>query len=172
MWVTTQFSYLPASQPLSQFWLKNLCPLLSRRIWPPCLHGQRFGGSWKVGRVRATDHQPVRGGAFTLLHHLHPQGEQHGGIQEDWLSLNCISSSILWAVHNTKRCPYEKTDFTLPCPPSLSAYYPFSVLRPSFLICTCVLVKDVAAACSVYTDVNISLKQYFISACFRDYGIC
>ena len=113
MWETTQFSFLPADQPWSQFWLKNLCPFLSRRIWSPCLHGQRFSGSWEVGRVRATDHQLVRGGAFTLLHHLHPQGEQHGGIQEDWLHLNSISSSILWALHNTKRCPYEKTSLAV-----------------------------------------------------------
>lgn len=108
MWVTTVFSHQSHVCLTLGMWNVSwliLCPFPSRCIWPPCLHRQRSGGSWKVGGVWPTDHRPIGGGAFTVLHHLHPQGEQHGGIQEDRLSLNWSPSVNPWAVHSINHCP-------------------------------------------------------------------
>lgn len=44
-----------------------------------------------MGGVWAADHRPVGGGALALLRHLHPQGEQHGGVQEDRLCLDSLT---------------------------------------------------------------------------------
>lgn len=70
--------------------------ILSRCLWPPGVHWQRYGGAWKVGGVWPSDHWAVGGGAFAVFHDIHPQGEQHGGIQEDRLLL-------VDAVHDTNR---------------------------------------------------------------------
>ena len=60
---------------------------LPRCLWPPRLHRQGPRGARQMGGVRPPDHRPIRGGSSAFLHHLHPQGQQHGGLQEGRLSL-------------------------------------------------------------------------------------
>lgn len=103
-----QDSYVSVSH-----WSKGLifAPSSLRCLWPPCLHRQRSGGARKVGGVWTADHRPIWGGAPALLHYLHPQGEQHGGVQEDGL---VVHLSIQKAVYCAIFCPLEKN---LHCPP-------------------------------------------------------
>lgn len=115
-----------------------------------------------MGGVWAADHRPIGGGAFTLLHHLYPQGEQHGGVQEDQLGLDLYT-------HHPRSCTWhqqlplrENFTLSLPCPTSLSlsiVMYTECSVFPCFFF-SILFQKDMAAACSGYTGVNISHKQY------------
>lgn len=126
-------------------------PSSLRCLWPPCLHRQRSGGAWKVGGVWTADHRPIWGGASALLHYLHPQGEQHGGIQEDGL---VVHSSVQWAVYCAIFCPLEKN---LHCPYTALLYLTCLHLCPimcmlrsvsfSFWSSLFFFLKDVEAAC-------------------------
>lgn len=95
LWVRTS-PFQPSCLGLRGLSSDQLC-IPSRCLWPPSVHWQRYGGAWKVGGVWPSDHRPVGGGAFAVFHYVHPQGEQHGGVQEDRLVLK------VEAVHDTTR---------------------------------------------------------------------
>lgn len=137
-------------------------PSSLRCLWPPCLHRQRSGGARKVGGVWTADHRPIWGGAPALLHYLHPQGEQHGGVQEDRL---VVHSSIQWPVYCAIFCPLE-IKFTLPSSTSLVCISVPSCVcwGPSVFSFWSSLFfswKMWRQPVIVRTDVNISLQQSF-----------